>query len=285
VAGDSGSRGRLVAALVTAVVAVGCGGDAGTSGPSDAGATGDEAVAGAPTDLAGDWTLRSGTGPGGDVDGGTVEVTLTIDDERWGGTVCNSYGTTEVVVGDGTVELRDVFRTEMACLDPGVMEAEDAYLAAFTAVDAWAVADQQLTLTGDGVELVYDQVAPTPVAQLVGTVWTLEALVEGTGPDASVSTVADAPTPGRLELGEDGRFTATDGCATTGGEHEVGAGDLQLTVEGWTEQACDGLEAQTAHVREVLDAGTLEVTLEGDRLTLTADDRGLVYRADHDTAT
>ena len=107
----------------------------------------------------------------------------------------------------------------------------------------------------------------------------LEELAAGTGPDASVATaIADAPAT--LELDPDGRFTASDGCATTSGRYDLDDGTLALTPDGWTEEACEDVAPQADHVRAVLEVGAVEVAVDGDRLTLTAGDRDLVYRAD-----
>jgi heat shock protein HslJ len=230
--------------------------------------------------LNGDWSLTSGTGPSGDVDvGDGVEITLGIDGDEWGGTVCNSYGAQDVVVGGGTVTVGDVARTEMACLDDRLMAAEDAYLAAFTAVRAYEVTGDELRLTGDGTELRYTRAAPVAAPELVGTGWVLDTVFEGGGPDGSArSTFGDEEAV--LELADDGTFTASSGCVSNDGDHELDGSRLTLSFAFDADYECGSEElwAQDTVVWRVLGSEP-EVELDGPRLTLTAGDEGLGYRA------
>jgi heat shock protein HslJ len=114
-----------------------------------------DGVAGPP---AGEWVLRSGSGPGGPIELVDGHVpTLTVDGEEWGGSVCNHYGATVSSAGDGQVRVGDLFQTEMACLADGAMEAEAAYLEAFAAVTGYERGEDRLVLRGPDVELVYDE--------------------------------------------------------------------------------------------------------------------------------
>jgi heat shock protein HslJ len=262
-------RPSLVASLLTlALVAGGCGGGGASSESSAA--------------LNGAWVLTSGTTPDGEVEvGDGVEVTLTVDGTSWGGQVCNSYGAQDVEVGDdGSVAIGDVPRTEMACLDDRLMTAEDRYLAAFVAVTAYEVTTDELRLTGDGIELVYAPVASEPDAELVGTVWVLDTVIDGDGPDGTASSVVgDEAT---LELHDDGSYTFGTGCNTGGGRYELDGDRLVFPqgASGASEQGCEGqLGVQEEHVYAVLTDTSADVHLEGQRLTLTAGDRGLAYTA------
>lgn len=267
---------RIVAGLVVALVLTACGAGGGTAPESLAA-------------LNGDWTLTSGSGPAGPVElGDGVEITLTIGEDRWGGTVCNSYGAEEVEVGDGTVTISDVFRTEMACLDDRIMRAEDAYLEAFGAVRAYEVTADELRLTGDGgTELVYAPVGAGPTATLVGTVWVLDSLLEGTGPEGTVASTSGEAT---LELLEDGRILASSGCvARDDGTYEEADGRLVTAFAADVDYDCDvagedeGLRevawAQDTQVWEVL-GGDPTYEVDGQRLTLWAGERGLSFRSE-----
>jgi heat shock protein HslJ len=126
------------AVLLTTACGGGPGGAADTDGP------------------VGDWVLEEGTHDGEPVpivDG--HDITLSIDDEQWGGTAaCNSYGATGAVDGD-RLELDDLHATEMACEEEGVMDSESAYLTALAEVERYRWEGELLTLLGDGVELTY----------------------------------------------------------------------------------------------------------------------------------
>jgi heat shock protein HslJ len=258
---------HLITGIVLVLTVTACGTGGGTSS---------EALAA----LNGDWILTSGSGPSGQVEvGDGVEVTLSITEDRWGGTVCNSYGAQDVEVGDGTVTINDVFRTEMACLDDRIMRAEDVYLEAFGAVRAYEVTADELRLTGDGVELVYAPVGPTPTASLVGTVWVLDTLFEGTGPDGSARSTLEEAT---LELLEDGRILASSGCLDReDGTYEEVDGQLVTAFATDYDYDCETEElwAQDTHVWQVLgEDPTFEV--EGQRLTLWAGELGASYRSE-----
>jgi heat shock protein HslJ len=252
----------LVAVLALLLAACG---DAGTAAGEGTGS------------LDGDWVLVEGTGPDGAIPIAEGDPpSLTIEGERWGGTVCNHYGSTARIDGD-RVTLDDVAWTEMACLDEQLMASETAYLAAYPSVDHVERDGDQLVLTGPETELRYDPVAPEPSAPLEGTAWQLDALVEGADPDAAVSSVVEGST---LEL-DDGQLGGHTGCNSFGGRYELDGDRLVVDELESTLIGCEGaLRFQEAHLLGVLEADPT-ITLEGRTLTLTDDDgRGLVYRAD-----
>ncbi|HEX5696706.1 MAG TPA: META domain-containing protein [Acidimicrobiia bacterium] len=103
------------------------------------------------------WRLESGT-----LDGEAIPIlddhaiTLTFDEEGGvGGTsACNSYFGGYTISGS-EIAISDLGQTMMACSPEEVMDSETAYLEALAGVDSFAATDSQLTLTGDGVELVF----------------------------------------------------------------------------------------------------------------------------------
>lgn len=258
---------RLAPILVVALLAASCGGGGASS----------EALAA----LNGDWLLTSGTGPSGEVDlTGGVEATLTIEAEDWGGQVCNHYGAETVELSEGTVTIGGVFQTEMACQAAGWMEAEAAYLAAFQEVEAYEVTADELRLTGDGVELVYAPVDAAPVPELIGTVWVLDTLIEGSGPDGTASSTT-GDEEATLELREDGAIVASSGCLTReddGSTYEVDGQRLVTTFTTEYDYDCpdDAAWAQDEHVWQVIERDP-EFAIDGQRLTLTAGELGLAY--------
>jgi heat shock protein HslJ len=102
------------------------------------------------------WRLQSGT-----LDGEAIPIlddhaiTLSFDEESVGGTsACNSYFGGYAISGS-EIAISDLGQTMMACSPEEVMDSETAYLEALAGVDSFAATDSQLTLTGDGVELVF----------------------------------------------------------------------------------------------------------------------------------
>lgn len=228
---------------------------------------------GDPTGVA--WELTEGT-----VDGGVVPVvdgypiTLSFTDEGFDGTAaCNGYGGMYEIAGD-QITFSELFGTEMACVADGVMESEQTYLAGLLLVDTFSTTDDSLTLTGDGVELVFAALPPVPAAELTGTVWVLESLVEG---DAVSSVGGERAT---LELFTDGSMLGSTGCRNLHGSYLVTGAEVTMT-EMTAEGRCQPeFEAQDGHVVTVLGDG-FRAMVEDDVLTLTAlGDQGLVYRAE-----
>ena len=265
----------LLSATMAAVLLAAC------AGPAAPGGGAEPEADGAPEAMVGGWELVSGRGPDGEVvpqDG--HPITLDIDRERWGGSAgCNRYSGSVTVVGDELTML-EVAVTGMACMEDGVMEAEAAYLAAFTRADRWALDGDTLTLTGPDAELEFTRAAPVEDAPLVGTTWQLTELISDDGPDAAVGSPW---TDAELVLGEDGRLSGSTGCNRLMGGFELDGEVLVLGPLATTRMACtdDGAAEQERQVLAVLDAGPLTVELEGDRLVLRAPDgSALGYRAD-----
>lgn len=254
----------LVAVL--AVIAAGCGDPGSIAGGAE------------PDTLDGDWVLTSGHGPDGEVPlGDQVTVTLQIDGAQWRGVVCNHYFADAEVRG-AQVTVSGVGGTDMACDGP-LMDAERIYWAALPEVTTWSITDDVLTLSGPEVSLVYERSPEVEAADLVGTTWHLEALVIGTGDDGTVSSVIGEQ---RLMLEDDGQLVAETGCNGVAGPYEV-VGDRLVTGEliGTLMGCEDAVMRQETHIGRVLQAGPT-IAIDGDRLTLTAEDDGLglVYRAD-----
>ena len=261
-------RPRTVTALVgLLLVATSCarfapgGGGSASPGPSDDS-----------LDLSGAWVLTRGEGPGGPIqvpDGWRVTLNFTGEDE-FGGQACNYYGGTYDLGADGAVSFSNMFMTEMACEEP-MMTVESTYHAALTAVNRAARSGNELTLRGDGAELVYSLLPPVPDEALQGTRWMLESLIQG---DAVSSVQGDA----WLILEPDGTMTGSTGCRDLSGRYVI-SGDQLMWTDLRAEGECSaGLEQQDRIVVGVLEQPI--VAIEGNRLTLSQPDgTGLGYLA------
>jgi len=104
------------------------------------------------------WVLESGT-----IDGEAIPIvddrpiTLTFDpdlEEAGGVAACNNYFGGYTISG-GEISFSDMGQTMMACEPVEVMDSETKYLQAMALVDGFTATDDTLTLTGDGVELVF----------------------------------------------------------------------------------------------------------------------------------
>jgi heat shock protein HslJ len=225
-------------------------------------------------DLGGTWQLVSGTSGGSEiplVDG--HRITLVVEGGEAGGvSACNHYFATLTLDG-GTVSLTGIGGTEMACMPEEVMESEAAYLRALGLITTAARDGELLVLTGPETELRYVPLLPVPTADLVGTVWTLETLIEG---ETASSVMGE---PATLELGEDGTLSGSTGCRDLTGRYEV-TGDEVIVTEMTAIGDCpDGLAAQDTLVVTVIGDG-FTVEVEGDVLTISSrGGLGLGYRA------
>lgn len=107
-----------------------------------------------PTESA--WVLESGTLDGADVP--IVDdhpITLIFEGTGIAGTsACNSYFGGYTING-AEIAFTGVGSTMMACEPQEVMDSETKYLQALALVDAFTASDETLTLTGEGVELVF----------------------------------------------------------------------------------------------------------------------------------
>jgi heat shock protein HslJ len=231
------------------------------------------ALGGASASLDGEWQLQAGTNQGGAVPivAGS-QITLKIDGTQVGGTAaCNQYAG-KIHVSGTTISITELIQTEMACLDDRLMASESAYLGALPRVTTAGRNGDSLVLTGPEVELRFGRVAPVAYVDLIGTTWTLDSLISG---DAVSSTVGDAT----LELSGDGRISAATGCRDVTGTYTIVEGQVQVTLDPYDMIGCLApLGDQDARILDVLSNG-FGVSIDGDRLTMTAGDKGLGYRA------
>jgi heat shock protein HslJ len=256
----------VIAALAALLLVAACGGASATTTPS---------VPRTTLDLAGSWQLVQGTLAGQPLP--LVEdarVTLIVDESGASGqAACNQYFG-ELAIEDGRVSTTQLGQTEMACAEP-VMALEAAYLSALAKVESAHVDGSQLVLTGSpGVELRFDRLQPPPAADIIGTMWQLESLVEGD----SVSSIAGPPAT--LMLLADGSLRGSTGCRILTGRYEI-RGDEIFANELGADGDCPpgAARAQDAHVVGVLGDG-FRAAVDGPQLILGKDDgRGLVYRA------
>jgi heat shock protein HslJ len=251
---------RIVLVFVLGLLLAACGGEGGVALGPEPGQAG-----GGPD---GEWVLAEGQGVT-QVDG--YPITLRVADGQVGGTAaCNSYGG-DVEISGGDFRVGDIPRTEMGCPEPGVHEAESAYLEQLARVERWERDGERLLLLGADARLVFDPVPPEEPAALEGTRWEVESFVHGSGPDGTVSSV---PLPAWLQLAEDGTFSAHTGCNDITGIWSSDGAALSMELQERTDAFCE----QEADLLAVLE-GEPSLTLDGRTLTLTAGERGLHLRA------
>lgn len=225
--------------------------------------------------LTGSWQLVSG-----EVEGTLVPIiethpiTLTIDGDQIAGTAaCNGYGGV-VSINGSLFAITEVAINEMACSPEAVMESQALYVMALFKSETVELTDAGLTISGPNVVLKYELLAPVPTADLLGTVWVLDGLIQG----ESVSSVSgDRAT---LELFTDGSFIGSTGCRDMSGTYIVTGAEVQFTNFEAHGECSSQLATQDSRVIGALEGG-FRVDIDEDLMTTwIAGDEGLIYRAD-----
>ncbi len=278
--------GMRVVALVLAflLVAAGCGGDdddgVSTTGPSSSSDTGDDDTtqgtggSSATGDPFGEteWVLTGATVDGTDLQLlASHPITIRRNGNEVNGTAaCNGYFGTII---DSDVLFEGFGQTEMACDPPESMQLESSYLAALGRVTTAISTASTLTLSGPGVEMTFDMVAPTADAELIGTNWVLDSIISG---DAASSTVAGSSATLLLEANA---LSGSDGCNSFNGGYEIDGDTLRPGALASTTRGCLGDISNQADAVGAVLFSQPAISIEGDRLTLTgANNTALVYR-------
>jgi heat shock protein HslJ len=263
----------LLVSLLVSCAYVGSGNKSG-SGSNPGSPSPDPSISGT---LTGSWILTKGTTPTGAIPiMDDHPITLIIDANKVGGqAACNIYGGTVTIDGDA-IHLSAMSMTEMACVDDEAMNAEGAYMTVLDALSRWVRDGDRLILSGDGVELTFALQPPIPDAEIPGTTWVLDTLIQG---DAASSVQGEAT----LVLAADGTFRGSTGCRELTGTYELSGDAIDFIGVPPTGDCADELQQQDALVLDVLGGG-VSATVDGSVLTLTgSEQRGLGYHAAPET--
>lgn len=189
-------------------------------------------------------------------------LTFRNEKETGGNASCNSFG--------GDYEARDgklltfgpLFSTLMACLEPGVMEQESAYLAALESAAAYRVESGKLLISdaSGAVVLVF---SPQDTS-LEGKAWSLTAFNNGQN---LVSVLPD--TQINVEF-KDANISGTSGCNRYSGSFQQNGQKLTFDPLVSTEMYCGEpagvMEQETAYLNAL--SKVARYTIDGNRLTL-----------------
>jgi heat shock protein HslJ len=206
---------------------------------------------------------------------GSTLITLVFrsETELGGSGGCNSYFGSYALQGE-TFTVTGVGSTEMACLEEGVMAQESAYLQQLSAGGLLTQSGDELTLTNASGVLIFERVLPPPPAAFEGTLWRLEAFVQG---EAVASPLAGVEISVTFSEGKASGFS---GCNWFSAEYKVDGSTLELGLIQQTVRAClePGVEDQERAFAEAFrTVNTFSV--ENDRLTLTHEGGVLHFRA------
>jgi heat shock protein HslJ len=210
---------------------------------------------------------------GVDVDGWEdAPPSATFEDGRLtGSTGCNRYSG-EYTAGDGTLEIRALALTRMAC-GPPADEVERVFVAAIERVEGWRVeGDELVLLDGDGDE-VLRFAAATPVGS-----WSATGLLR---PNNAFQTLVPG-TEITITFGEDGEVSGLAGCNTYTATYEIDAATIEISPPAATRLTCaespggwGKMEQEAAYLAILPTAASYR--LDGATLQLlAADGTGLV---------
>ena len=187
-----------------------------------------------------------------------TEINIEFQVDEFGGSAgCNSYfGGYETA--DNSISIGPVGMTEMYCGAPGVMDQENAYLAALGSATSYQIIDNQLEMTdADGMTVLhYSVMEPT---SLTGTLWQLTHYNNGRGGFTTV--LHDSETT--AEFSDDGQMTGLAGCNNYFGGYQVDGDSISIGPLASTQMMCaepEGImEQESAYLAAVQRAATFEV--------------------------
>jgi heat shock protein HslJ len=272
-----------ISVLAVLALASGCGDDApnagvATTAPASTTALTAGPATTVPTGQALDVALNGREFVSSAVEGRQVvhgsQIRLTFDDSLGASGGCNYLDFSYWLDGD-RVMISQWGSTAMACKPAALMEQDDWLASFLTSVPTVALDGDTLTITGDNavITLLDDEVAE-PDRALEGTTWVLEDMINA----PAVSSVPHTPAP-TLRLAA-AKAAIDTGCNSGGATYEAGDRTLDVGPIRLTRSACtnpDGNAREAAVLAVLEEASTYEI--EGDVLTITSGDTGLIYRA------
>ena len=201
-----------------------------------------------------------------------TQLRLTFDPPVLHGTAgCNSMSGNYLIAGN-VLHVDQLAMTEMACDPPALMDQETWFAQLLGSQPTLALDGNNLTITSaDTVVTMVDREIAEPDAKLVGPVWTVDTIISGEAASSVPQGVIAS-----LQFDENGGLTLNTGCNDGGGKYTVDGGTITFSDLVTTEKACAGAAGQLEQaVVAVLSAGTVDYSIDANRLTLTAGAAGL----------
>ncbi|OPY32214.1 MULTISPECIES: META domain-containing protein [unclassified Methanoregula] len=200
------------------------------------------------------------------MDGTTITMEFGKGGSIAGTSGCNHYFADYRL--DGTkITIGPAGSTEMACMKPGVMEQESAYLKVLPlAASVSAGSDTLAFADASGrTVLTFTRLVPPAPAPLAGTNWTLDSVYAG---DAVSSVISGSTVTAVFDTA--GRVSGSAGCNQYSGSYTVNGTSLMISSLSSTKMNCpgDGIMLQENTFLTLLKK-TAGFTVTGNRLTLT----------------
>jgi heat shock protein HslJ len=205
-------------------------------------------------------------------------VTLRFEEDRRlrASAGCNSI-VGRVSLDEGRIVGEGFAMTQIAC--PGDQQEQDEWLAGFLDSEpTWQLSeDSELNLRAGKTELLLtDKLVAEPARPLIGTLWTLDTLVDGE--TASSTTAGVPPATVRFTEQEVEVFT---GCNGGSSGYRFGKGQVTFEPLVLTRKACAPEVMRQEQTVVAVLSGTAKMKVESDLLTIDhPSGKGLRLRAE-----
>ncbi len=194
-----------------------------------------------------------------------------------GNASCNSYFASYQLNGD-KLTIGNAGSTLMACLAPGVMVQETAYLDALQKTASFQIKAGQLEIADAQGKTILVYAAKQPLG-LVGNLWQLAMYASGV--EALASTLAG--TQITAVFGADGSLTGTAGCNLYNSTYSFNDSSLVIQPVATTRKACAEppgiMEQETAYIALLQTATTYQIKDQELRLSNVDGKTVLIYNA------
>lgn len=200
---------------------------------------------------------------------------------------CNSLGGNYTLEGELAAGAKfradGVAQTEMAC-EPAVMDQELWFAQLLQSGPTLRLADGTWTLSGDSdlgaTTVTFENRVPTAAENpdLVGTTWTADGQIRGSGDDATVSSPPAGVVAPTFRLDPAGTVALFDGCTSFLRDYELDGETLRMGPVGMLDTVgCPPWQAPFHAL--FVEADEVTVTLSGATATVTVDGSGFIFRA------
>ena len=212
-----------------------------------------------------------------------TQITATFaNGSLTGNAGCNSYFAAYQLNGD-KLTIGNTGSTLMACLAPGVMVQETAYLGALQKAASFQIKAGQLEIADAQGKTILVYAAQQPLG-LVGNLWQL-AMYAG-GVEALVSSLAG--TQITAMFGADGSLVGTAGCNLYNSTYSLNGSNLVIQPVATTRKACAEptgiMEQETAYIALLQTVTTYQIKDQELRLSNVDGKTVLIYNAIHQAA-
>ena len=273
---------RPVVLVLTALLIAACGDETVTAGAGDPAGVGGDTIEGRYVAT----EVTENDQPRTLVEDTTVRLRL-LDGVLSTSAGCNTIGGDYTIV-DGVLQLDAVTMTETGC-DPPRTEQDHWLVDFLSSRPEMEPTEDGFVLRTDAAVITFvDHSIAEPDLDLVGTIWLVDGYLDGSGPDAAVSSATGDTA--RLVFDGTGHVTGDDGCNDFGYAGEPGqesTDGLRYELDGdhitfsgaavTTDIACP--DGDTDPFWAVL-SGTVTWNIDGSRLTLLDETgKGVTYRA------